>query len=78
MCEISTEGECLLFETIVEPPLSDFDLYCGYEDAWDKGFYYKTSYSFHSLTLYAVTPCWIGIHFITPNPFALVPSSLAF
>jgi hypothetical protein len=68
VCEISTEGECLLFETVVEPPLSDFDLYCGYEDAWDKGFYYQTHHSFYFFTLYAVTPCWIG----NPNPFTLL------
>jgi hypothetical protein len=53
VCEISTEGECMLYETLSTSPLSDFDSYCGYENAWDTEFYYETSY------YVAVTPCWI-------------------
>jgi hypothetical protein len=53
VCEISTTGECTLFQTIVASPLDDFDLYCGYENAWELGVF------FENRGFYAVTPCFL-------------------
>jgi len=53
VCEVSTVGECTLFETVIIPPLSSFDLYCGYENAFDQGVLFENR-GFHLMT-----PCYI-------------------